>query len=78
MVTTDTDAIIAAIETELAAEWYSHAAAERRAQRDNVRAASIIPRLPRSATGATSRWLCASGRCSRRRWCGACGCWGES
>lgn len=48
MVTTDTDAIIAAIETELAAEWYSHAAAERRAQRDNVRAASIIPRLPRA------------------------------
>lgn len=31
--TTDTAAIIAAIENELAAEWYAHAAAQRRAQR---------------------------------------------
>ena len=34
----DTDTLIAAIEDELAANWYAHAAAERRALRDSVQA----------------------------------------
>ena len=45
MVTTDTDAIIDAIETELAAEWDAHAAAERRAQRVAADAAEDAPSL---------------------------------
>ena len=45
MVTTDTAAIIAAIETELAAEWYAHAAAERRAQRVTADVVEDAPSL---------------------------------
>lgn len=55
MVTTDTDAIIDAIETELAAEWYAHAAAERRAQRVMVDAGEDAPSLVEFAL-AVAAW----------------------